>query len=73
MKANNYLGVILEDIQSKLQMIAETLAPLPGAVSQLQTDVTEIKSDLKVLKAVVTDHSEHINNHETRITRLEAI
>lgn len=37
----------------------------------IKTDITELKSDMKVVKAAVTDLSGTVNDHDTRIKRLE--
>ncbi len=72
---DNYTAVLLEDIQSQIQRLAEAtgaFTDLPRQVTKLTEDMTEVKSDIKVIKSVVTDQSHHLHNHERRITALEA-
>jgi hypothetical protein len=67
-------AVLLEDIDHKLSAVLEgqdAMAHLPGAVTKLQEDMTEVKADIKTVIAVVTDHSRQLTNHEVRITGLE--
>jgi hypothetical protein len=65
------LGEILSD---KLQAILEYVEDVPvikQKVTRLGEDMVEVKADIKVIKAVLTDHNRQLDNHETRITRLE--
>jgi hypothetical protein len=64
----------------ELKAIREGMAGLPTRqeFGVLQRDMTEVKADMKVVKAAVTDLSRQVNNHEGRITgagerRLEAL
>lgn len=72
----NYTGILLEDINSKFDMLVELVMPLtllPAAVAQLQEDIAEMKADIKILKKVAGDHSGKLHNHEFRISRLESV
>ncbi len=40
-------------------------------IDTLDTNMKEVKSDIKVIKATVTDLSSQVNDHGRRITRLE--
>ncbi len=76
MQDDHYEGAILEEIRDQNKAILEGLAPLlpmSRVVDQLKEDVAELKIDVKAIKAVITDHSGQLNNHETRITQLEAV
>jgi phage shock protein A len=48
---------VLENITTQLQRFAEAMAVVPAQVRQLSSDVAELKSDMKVVKAAVTDTS----------------
>jgi hypothetical protein len=72
---DNYTNVLLEDINSKFDAVMEIVSPLTGlpvVMSQLQSDIDEVKSDVKVIKAVLTEDSGQLKNHERRIIKLEA-
>ncbi|HUD06499.1 MAG TPA: hypothetical protein VMR34_01300 [Candidatus Saccharimonadales bacterium] len=66
------LGEVLAD---ELKAIRESVHDVPKIskkVDLLEEDMKEVKSDIKVIKAAVTDVSRHLKDHEHRITRLEA-
>ncbi len=79
--AKDYTGVLLENIDDKLSQILEAtsaLKDIPRKVDQLTDDMADLKSDMKAVKAAVTDtsreqkhHGVKLNNHERRITHLE--
>lgn len=65
------LGVVLAD---ELKAILEYVKDVPvimRKVFKLDEDVSELQSDMKVVKTAVTDMSRQISDHEIRITRLE--
>ena len=68
---DNHTGFLLEDIQNKLQQLAESLATVPLDVAELKVNVSELKSDVRVIKATVTDQSHHVQDHEDRLLHLE--
>ena len=71
---SHYEGALLEDVNHKFDVILEYLGPLasvPSDVAQLKTDMGDVKADVKTIKAVITNQSSQLNNHETRITKLE--
>ncbi len=64
---SDYDGILLEDIDHKLDAILEgqaAMASVPGDIAQLKMDMTTVQGDIKIIKAVVT-------NHDERITKLE--
>ena len=71
---DGYFGILLEEVRDDVKRLAEavgSLMGLPKAVQRLENDVTELKTDVKVIKAVITGHSSQLANHEKRITKLE--
>ena len=59
--------ILLEDINHKLDAILEVqqaMWSVPGDIATLKSDMIVVKGDIKVIKAVVT-------NHDKRITKLE--
>jgi septal ring factor EnvC (AmiA/AmiB activator) len=72
---DNYLGVLLEEIRDQNRAVLEAVGDMQKNVAKLpsiETDIRELKQDMKVVKATVTDLSHQVNDHEHRITRLEA-
>ncbi len=67
------LGEVLSD---ELKVIMEYVVGVPRIerkVNALEKDMRQVKSDIKVIKAVVTDMSQEQKDHEKRLTRLEAV
>lgn len=65
------LGEVLSD---ELKVILEYVKDVPiikRQVDKLKEDMTEVRSDIKVIKVSVTDMSRQLSDHELRITRLE--
>lgn len=74
-KDDHYTDVLIEDINDKVQKIMEMLSlmtGMPAEVKRIRTRLEYEQSELKVTKAVVTEHSSQLQNHEKRITTLEA-
>ena len=68
------LHIILEDINAKFDRLVESNEQINVRLDHTATkeELAEVKADIKVIKAVVTDQSGQLNHHETRITHLEA-
>jgi len=62
---------LLEDIQSRLHRFDESMAQVPGDVRKLRVDVDTIKSEIAVMRAVVTDHSYELKAYGERLRDLE--
>jgi hypothetical protein len=66
------LGEILAD---ELKVIAEYVKDIPQIrkdVEEIKGRLTNVESDVKVIKAAVTDQNHQLNRHDQRLTRLEA-
>jgi septal ring factor EnvC (AmiA/AmiB activator) len=71
---NHYQGALLEEMNDRLKALLEgqqALAMVPSNIARLQTDMTEVKGDIRIIKATLKIHSTDINGHEKRITHLE--
>lgn len=71
----NYLSVLLEEIKSQNKAVLEAVADMQRNVAELpaiKEDIGELKQDMKIIKAAVTDLSHQVHDHEHRISRLEA-
>ena len=65
------LGEVLAD---ELKLIMEYVKGVPRIerkVATLEKDMHEVKSDIKVIKAVVTDIGRHQKGYDKRLVRLE--
>lgn len=69
----DYTGVLLEDINSKMDAVVEVVGQIQDQVKNLPTkdEFQELRTDVKVIKGVVTDQSKQLTDHEERITILE--
>src|SRR3990167_4397343 len=66
-------GVLLEDVNGKFDVILDAVKGIRGKVDDLPTrnEFNELKGDVKIIKAVVTQNNLEINDHNRRITKLE--
>jgi len=72
---DDHVTVIIEDMNSKFDAVIESVSGLTTDVKELKKiipDVAELKDDVKVIRVAVTDQTKQLNDHETRITSLEA-
>ena len=71
----NYSDIILEDVNSKLDLILETLMPLtvlPAEMREVREELEDINNKFDVSTVVIKDHSHQLSSHETRIAKLES-
>jgi len=72
----DYIGVLLEEIRSQNKAVLEVVGDMQenvAKISGIEQSVNELKQDMKVVKAAVTDLSNQVSDHEHRIGRLEAV
>lgn len=74
MKEDRYTNLILEEMREQIAAIHEItldtrkkVEPIP----QMQTDIAELKSDMKVVKRAITGTNKDLKLLEKRVTRLE--
>jgi len=76
MKKDHYSGALLEIVNDQYKAIREgigALSGLPDKVDKMADNIEEIKTDIKAIKAVVKDYSHQLDDHESRISQLEAV
>lgn len=74
-KDDNYIGVLLEDIQSKLQGVAEGVSDLNKKADRTDERLDKIEENTNIVPAqqsAIKDQTTQLNDHEQRITALEA-
>jgi len=71
---DNYVGVLLEQIRDEIKAVHEEVGGMREELANVpkREEFNELKDDMKVVKAAVTDISHQANDHDHRITRLEA-
>lgn len=72
---DNYLGVLLEEIRDQNRAVLEAVGDMQKNVAKIpaiEQSVDELKQDMKVVKAAVTDLSYQVANHERRVGSFEA-
>ena len=68
-------AVLDEVLSNELKAITEYVKDVPlikRTVDALATNMQEVKSDIKIINAAVTDLSKQVGDHERRIIHLEA-
>ncbi len=68
--SDDYTGVLLEKIQDQLQRLAEAMADVPTKVDDIDQRLREVESDVKVIKAAVTDQSRQLQEQSQRLNTL---
>lgn len=66
--------VLGEVLMGELKAIREYVQEIPAikkSVYRLEVDMTEVKTDIKAIKAVIKDHSSQMDSHETDIRYLK--
>lgn len=69
----NQFGVILEDIDSKLDRIVEVAGQLQDEMKAKadKEDIARLERQIDTIKEIVKDQSHELNGHELRIAKLE--
>jgi len=68
------IGFVLEHLDDQLKAILEgqdALASVPSKLQQIDERLERVETDVKAIKAAVTDQSHQLNSHEIRIKDLE--
>lgn len=70
----NHLNVLLEEIRDQNKIMLEAVSGMRAELAQVpkREEFEELKQDVKVIKAAVTDLSRQVNDHERRISHLKA-
>lgn len=70
---NNYIGVLLEEIRDQYKAVPEAVGAMREQLQQIpkREEFEELKDDVKIIKATVTDLSHQVTESR-RIGRVEA-
>ena len=70
---DNYIGVLLEHVRDQNKAVLEAVSDMRAELKRVpkREEFDELKQDVKVIKAAVTDLSRQVNDHEHRIGDLE--
>lgn len=71
--SKDYTDVLLEEMNGKFDRLIEVTAQMREEMRQSarQEDLEEVKADVKVIKAAVTDLSSQVNKHKVEIRHLK--
>lgn len=71
---NNYHDVLLEQIRDQNKAVLEAVSGIRAELAQVpkREEFDELRQDVKIIKAAVTDLSQQVADHERRLSRLEA-
>jgi len=71
---SDYDGVLLEDINHKLDAILESqaaMANVPGTIDDIDERLQNVESDVKVIKAAAMDLSQDHTRLTNRVMKIE--
>ncbi len=74
MTKQNHTDFLLEDMNGKFDRLIDIMAQVRDEMKGMakQTDLEEVKTDVKVIKVAVKDVSHQVATHEEQITELKA-
>lgn len=68
---NPDVTALLTEIRDRLQQLDEALAEVPNNVSRLIGELDQLKSDVSIMRHVITDHSYELKAYGERLRDLE--
>lgn len=74
-KDDNYTNVLLEEMNSKIQAVLESVSDSQRALQDVpkRDEFNELKAEVATIKAAVTDTNKELKLHDRRITKLEKL
>lgn len=73
-EGENYQNALLEEIRDQLRIVTDAVVDVQEKVEpvpQMQADIADLKTDMKVVKLAVTDTNKELKLLERRVTKLE--
>ena len=74
-ETSHYQAVMLEEINDHLKLVLEAIEPLrsvPDDLGIIKGDIADLKRWRNRLRFFMKENSKILNNHEKRLTKLEA-
>jgi len=71
MKQIRHQAITVVEIQHQVQQLAEAMSDVPVKLDQLTLNTDELKSDMKVVMAAVTETIFKVKENDTAITQLQ--
>ena len=71
---DDHIDVLLEEVRDQNRAVLEAVGQIQQQLNELlpvKSDVAQLTSDMKIVKAAVTDQSLELRDHGSRLTRLE--
>jgi polyhydroxyalkanoate synthesis regulator phasin len=70
----NYTDVLLEDMNGKFDLLLDIMKGMQEEMRTFakQADLKEVKQDVKVIKAAVTETNKDVHNLQVRVAHLES-
>lgn len=74
MSDNNYTDILLEDMNAKFDVVLEAVGAMRDEIKTLarQDDLVEVKHDMKIVKAAVTDLSDEVRDHSRQLSQFKS-
>jgi hypothetical protein len=71
---DNYIGILLENIRDQNKAVLEAVGDMREELKRVpkRVEFEELKQDVKIIKAAVTDLSHQTNDQEKRLSQLGA-
>lgn len=72
--SDNYTNVLLEEMNGKFDAVLEIVVDMRNKMQLdmvTKDEFNEVKTDIQIIKAAITDTNHQVQNHERRITKLE--
>jgi len=67
------LGSVLADQLAAIQESVKDVPEINKQLQKLDQEIMQIGSDMKIVKAAITDLTQQVNEHENQIRHLQAI
>jgi len=67
------LGSVLADQLAAIQESVKDVPEINKQLQKLDQEIMQISSDMKIVKAAITDLTQQVNEHENQIRHLQAI
>lgn len=67
------LGTVLADQLSAIQESVKDVPEIKKQLQKLDNEISQMISDIRIIKAAITDITQQVNDHDRQIERLQTI